>query len=81
MGVIVLVRDFQFVAAVDHIGLETVQLYDFGIAVTITEILLGNAPKSGTVNNSVDAVGLLNLYRTGYHIKVNLYQIFPYVKN
>ena len=70
MGVIVLVRDFQFVAAVDHIGFETVELHDFGIAVAITEILLGNTPKGVAVNNGVDAVGFFNLHRTGYNLKV-----------
>ena len=52
------VRYFEFPSAVDGVGSKSVQLFDFRITRTLAEILLGNRPKSISVNNDVNAVFL-----------------------
>ena len=47
----VLVGDLQLHTAVNHIGFQTVQFHDLGVAIALTEILLRNRPQGISVNN------------------------------
>ena len=62
MGII-LVRNFQFPTAVNHIGCQTVEGLDFRVAAAFAEILHGNIPKGITLYHSMDTVGFLRSHR------------------
>ena len=53
---IVLVRNFEFPTAINHIGSQSVQFLDFGVSAAFAEILQGNIPKGIAFHYHMDTV-------------------------
>ena len=53
---IVLVRNFEFPTAINHIGRKSIQFLDFGVSAAFAEIFHGNIPKCIALHNRMDTV-------------------------
>lgn len=51
-----LVRNLQLPTTINHIGSQSVQLFNFSLSATFTKVLLGNIPKGITLDHRMDTV-------------------------
>lgn len=66
----VLVGNLQLHTTVDHIGFQTIQLDDFGVAISFAKVLLCDCPEGIAVNNGMYTVSFggfcIDEYQVGH---------------